>query len=285
MISIFVLNSAGLIANDNIRGIAGISYTENEDSDNNETKSADVDFKYYFPSVDKKSHPWFEAEFLERAASLSLQLGKNTSTFSNSETKYVGTNYSIAGKYASQSSPLIAALAYSAFDREDEGTFIGSSEGEYFTIALGAYINKSLAITALLRDGESTFTGKSDPSLNSKGDVTAYGLNAKLVYELTSQQAISAVLNLSFSEFKSDRGLSSEVDAYILDVTYYFTPQVGISGEFQYNDGKSAHSKNYGLGIKGFVTRHLVLLVNFEKYDYSSERGSDEWQVSLEYWF
>ncbi|WP_455219041.1 putative porin, partial [Kaarinaea lacus] len=233
LIAVFLLLANPVAASDTVRGKGTIGYSEDETNDNDKYRSIDANFLYYLNPVQRKQHPWREAAFLERAANVAVRFGRSTRDYSNSETKYEGPHYAISGTYASPSNPLLATIGYRGVSREDKGTNLGTSDIDSFEIELGGYLTNTFALTGIYRQHKSSFTANQSTGSNRSNKITRYGVRAKLVHALKQQQAISMNLSVETNDYSGDDwDPGQSANQYVINVTYYPIPQVGIAAHW-----------------------------------------------------
>ena len=271
-------------AADTVTGSAGISYFEFKSGSDLTSRTVDIDGTYYLKSVQREDHPWREAAFLERAASLNVQIGEKRLSFRDSETRWEDLHYAVSGTYASRSNPLLVTLRYGESTEEDKGTSAGKFDEENYGVSLGFYLGESLAISGSFSERKREFNGNLIPE-NRRDDLTTYGLDLKYVQKLKQYQAIAMLLSINLDKYDFyEWAQNFETTRYLLDVTYYINPRIGFNGKYIYQDEESPRSdlKAYGVGVEGFITKNISLML-----DYSTAESSDAdtWRTGLEYWF
>lgn len=272
-----------VFAGSTIQGTVGINHTEMKDSDDFKVKQTDISLQYFLAPVEKKSHPWREASFLEHAPSLSVDIGQISA---EDVYKADGPAFLFTGEYASKTNPVIAGLAY--YNSQLKSDF-AKQDNNGLAAELGVYLAEPLAVVALYSDLDSKYTVDSASYLNSKNKITTYGLSAKYVQEYASQQALSLVFTFTKTNNKEEGGDSVSSDSFDFDATYYINPKIGLSGmiSLQNSDNDSDKGKLYAVGIDAFVTENLSLTAGYGSFkaDNSSGTDDDRWTVGANWWF
>jgi len=287
---LLALQSGSVLADSTFRAAAGLSYGETDYKDTQKNKNTDLSFEFYFTPVEKKSHPWREAAFLEHTSSLSLELGKETATPTDTGQSYDGSSFALGGDYASKSNPLIVSAIYSASERSANlPTYKYKSEARAKGIGIGAYLSQPLAILAYFSTAKYKTTYDNFPQFNSDDSSNLYGILTKYVYEMPQQQALNLELGISFFNYKPEGSSTEKNNSVDFSTTYYFNPKIGITGELSLQSGDSDFFKGtqYGLGVNAFVTENLSLAAKYSLFNSDSSDGVDnnEWNISLAWLF
>jgi len=286
---LLAMQSGSVFAGSTLQGSVGLNYDTTDYSNNDKDKSIGVDLEYYLPMVEKKSHPWREAAFLEHASSINFEVNKETSEPNNSE-KFKGHSFSAGGIYASKANPFAATLIYNNTEiKADYPTTSVSQKQNLLGLGAGAYVTESLAVLGLYINGEFKYTVDNFPQFNSKTDVTAYGVLGKYVYELPQQQALNVEFQFTKLDFKPENSPTESNNSVDLKAMYYINPQIGIGGQLvnQSGDTDSFKGMKYGVGVDAFVTENISVTAGYLSFsaDNSSGNDSDEWKISAAWWF
>lgn len=286
---LLALQAGAAFAGSTMQGSVGLNYDTTDYSNNDKENSTGIDIEYYLAPVEKKSHPWREASFFERTASVNLEVNKKTFEPDNSE-KLDGPFFHVGGTYASKSNPIVGTLLYE--NSEIKGDLPSDTikrKTNLLGLGAGAFINESFAILALYIDSEFKTTYENSPQNNVKVSLTAYGLLGKYVYELPQQQAVNVEFQITGYDVKPEGGATQSDNSISLKGVYYVNPKVGIGGEFTKQSGDSDFFKGtqYGLGVDAFLTENISVTAQYTSFnaDNSSGNDKDEWKIGARWWF
>jgi hypothetical protein len=232
-----------------------VGYAQAEQGSLSETTSKSILLTGYLKEVDHGKHPYTQAPFLERAASVTLayvDVNSNNSFFGSSR----GDVSALDVQYVTEEHWVVGG----GFSRNKiEGVF----EDDSTSLTVGRYLDDSSRVLLSYKDSDKALMW------GDSSHTYTYGVEYK-----------NAVINVRGSaltlDMKANRIDAPEGDSnlFSLDGEYHFTLGSSVTLGAQLVSGYD-ESQEYSVGLNHFVTRFFALGVEYTRHDPADKESID----------
>lgn len=257
-------------------------YYSLEKSDNSDFTLYGVGASWFFKEVSMEGGPYAEADFMQKAGSISLTglMGSFESDESEGEMECDSYMIDAGVKYVFPVVPVFAAIGYKLLNMD--GDFALSDYNTDMDIEiksaayygeLGYYIIDNLTFSAEYQiEKEETKKGKIEvggieyaPADKEKKDNTGIGCNFKHVAMIGTGMALNIEAGYTYVKSDPEDGDDLTNNIYELSADFYFKPQYGIGASVIMNTGddKEAAGNTYELFYSIFLTPNVALAGSF----------------------
>ena len=271
------------------QGSVDVDRTQKHDSFGTHYEETMVGAQYYLKSVERTTHPWMEAEFLEHSPSIFAGYGQNHTTGDINGSK--GFSYYVGGGYASKSNPLIANLTYGNLQLKYDQQL--KQEHRALTAGLGLYITQPFMVmisyTKIQKIDKYDLTNYYTSKYKYRD--YSYQIFAKYLHEYSSGQALGLLFSFAKEEYNGEFGNWSPPYSLDFGVKYYVNRRVGILAHVtdKGSEGALFQGISFTLGFDAFLTKNLSLAAENESFwsnnNYNYIANYDRWTASLKWWF
>lgn len=275
--------------------IEGSGYYSLEKSDNTDFTLYGLGASWFFKEVSIDGGPYVEADFIQKAGSISLMGLMGTYETDEADGEMECDTYMIdAGvKYVFPVVPVFISLKYQRFNMDGDYAFsdfdsdmdIEILSNEY-SGELGYFIIDNLAISAEYKlEKEETETGKIEvdgveyaSADKEKEDTTGIGGNIKYVTMMGSDMALNFEAAYTYVTSEPEEGDDLINNIYNLSADFYFKPQYGIGASFTMNtgDNKEDTGNTYEISCSAFLTPNIALALSYEIFKADDEDEAED---------
>lgn len=283
--------------------LEGAGYYSLEKTDNTDNTLYGPGVSWFFKEVSIEGGPYAEADFIQKAGSVSLigLMGNNESDEEEGKVELDLYMVDAAVRYVFPVVPLFVSLGYQRFNMDGDFTFSDFDTdmdieiiSNTYSGELGYFIIDNLAISAEYQlEKEESETGRIEvggieyaPADKEKTDTTGMGCNLKYVALIGTGMAlnIEAAYDYLISEPEEGDDLINHI--YELSADFYFNPQYGIGGSVKMNTGddKEDAGNTYEVSCSAFLTPNVALAASFGLFkadDKDEAEDSKEFNVMI----
>jgi hypothetical protein len=221
---------------------------------------------FYFSEVNTAGHPYAEADFFERASSLSLLWGKPDSGSDNS-LDLEGSLYSIYFKYIVPETSLILQPIYfgSKTKTKIDMTYQIEAKNKIYGLGVGYYLTDNFLLGINYWSGETEYTAFFPIGTTIKQKY--YVLTFKYVNELSEKNAVN--FQGSINIINNDDGTDKDSNTTVgLSGAYYFTRSFSLGIGVEKNTGDNLYQEGITKSIycDVYITSFISAKLNFSSF-------------------
>jgi len=214
-----------------------------------------LSFYYYLEPIKASEYPIDERDFTSHASSVNVSVTHSSGDLSTAGTKTLnikGDTYSGSFLWDVPDSPIFAGIG---IDLEKAQLTAAAGPGDLtnkstnINLGVGAYTDKTAAVTAILTTGKEKVSASAAPSTAvNDNKVTGYEVNYKHLMMLPNNKTFVFKIAYSTKTSKGEDGFGSKKDDTSkdinVDLSYYLDKETGIG--FMY--GKTTNTDNINGG-------------------------------------
>jgi len=262
--------------------LEGGGYYSLEKTDNSDFTLFGLGASWFFNEVSMEVGPYAEADFIQKAGSISLKglMGNYESDESDGEMECDSYMIDAGLKYVFPVVPVFVTIGYELFNMD--GDFVLTDFNTDMDIEimsstyygeLGYYIIDNLAVSAEYQmEKEETEKGKIEvggieyaSADKEKTDKSGIGCNFKYVAMIGTGMALNIEAAYKYTTSEPEEGDDLINNIYELSADYYIKPQYGIGALVRMNTGDDEEDagNTYELSCSVFLTPNIALAGSF----------------------
>jgi len=270
------------LAEDTFQAEAGLSYSRVK-SDPLRENTAGAEATYFFDKLPSqpKDYPLEQAQFVERIGSVTANYSRTSFSVPNVDSLSNGWMYGATVLFARPETPFFASAGYDSLysGKLRTGSFESESDGKFYQLEVGAYVDKTTALS--LGWSRNTARNKSTsggvPLSDSRDTSDSVSISGQHLARLSGGDHLALLAGLSLDTHERQGSASEKNRTVFVLATYYPTKTLGLKlgvlsdrGDDRLNEGEF-----YLAGVKMFVTPTLSLSLDFQKSHAKAPNGTD----------
>jgi len=275
--------------------LEGAGYYSLEKADNSDVALYGPGVSWFFTEVSLEGGPYAEADFIQKAGSVSLTglMGSIEGDEDEGKTEFDIYMIDAGVSYVFPVIPVFVSLGYQRFNMDGDFSFsdfdtdmdVEMISDTYYG-ELGYYIIDNLTVSAEYQlDKEESETGRIEvdgieyaPADKEKTDTTGIGCNFKHVALFGAGMALNIEAAYKYLTSEPEEGDDLINHVYELAADFYFNPQYGVGGSVTMNTGddKEDAGNTYEVSCSAFLTPNVAFAVSFGLFKADDKDEADD---------